>query len=417
MEVKIETIGARGDGITHVDGKPVYVAFGLPGEVINVELGAKRGDGQIASILDIITPSSDRVTPPCPHYEKCGGCALQHLSDDAIKREKRQILVRALERKGFDGLQVNQTLSAPAGTRRRVRLACLRLRGRTILGFNERAGANIIDLKACPVSAPGIEAIIKPLRKMCTNMPSLGKAADIQITLSDNGPDIVFYPKTPKELSLDERFDLADFAEANGVARIAIESKGFVEPVAAIHDVQVNFAGYKVALPVGAFLQPSKDGENIIAGLVANAVKGADKVADLYAGCGSLTFPIAANPNGPTVHAVEGAEIQVNALRKTAGGTRVTSEIRDLAEEPLTVSELNKFDAVVFDPPRAGAMAQAEELSSSDVKTVVAVSCNPATMARDLRILEDGGYRITSITPIDQFTWSGHVEALTVLTK
>ena len=417
MEVKIETLGARGDGIAYVDGKPVYVAFGLPGESLDVELGPRRGDGHTARINKITTPSPDRIIPPCPHYETCGGCSLQHLSDSAIAIEKRQILARALARKGFSQLPIGETLSAPAGTRRRVRLACLRLRGRTILGFNERAGQNIVDLKSCPVSAPGISALLKPLRKMCTNMPSLGKAADIQITLSDKGPDIVFYPNSPKELSLDERFDLVDFAEANNIARIAIESKGLVEPVAAIHDVQVDFAGFKVALPVGAFLQPSKEGENIIAGLVAKAVEGADKVADLYAGCGSLTFPIAANPNKPTVHAVDGAEVQITALRKTAGGTRVTSEIRDLAEDPLDRDELNKFEAVVFDPPRAGAMAQAEALSESDVKKIIAVSCNPATLARDLRILVDGGYKIQSTSPIDQFTWSGHVEALVVLTK
>ena len=417
MEVTIEKLGAKGDGITHMDGKSIYVAFGLPNEVIDIELGPKRGDGQTALIKQIIKSSPDRITPPCVHYEKCGGCALQHLSDSAIANEKRQVLEKALERKGFHDLQINETLSAPAGTRRRVRLACLRLRGRTILGFNERAGTNIIDLKSCPVSAPGINAILKPLRKICTNLPSLGKAADIQVTLSDKGPDVVFYPKAPKELTLDERFDLVDFAEANGIARIAIESKGFVEPVAAIHDIQVNFAGYKVALPVGAFLQPSKEGEVIIANLVAKAVAGVEKIADLYAGCGSLTFPIAANPNKPTVHAVDGAEVQINALRKTAGGTRVTSEIRDLADNPLDKNELNKFEAVVFDPPRAGALSQAEALAGSNVEIVVAVSCNPATMARDLRILVDGGYRLQSVTPIDQFTWSGHVEAVAILTK
>ncbi len=279
------------------------------------------------------------------------------------------------------------------------------------------ASKNIIDIQSCHVVDQKINDLLTPLRKICSMISSFGYAFDIQITLSENGADITFHLKKLKGLSLDERLDLADFAHNHEIARLAIDLNGLIEPIVAMNDILVDFGGNKIALPVGGFLQPSKAGEDIIASLVASAVADADKIAHLYSGCGSLTFPIAENSNKPKIHAVDGANTQINALRKAAGGTRITTEIRDLAKNPLGVDELNKFDAVVFDPPRIGAMAQAKILAKSDVKKIIAVSCNPASLARDLQILATGGYKIRSITPIDQFTWSFHVEALVILSR
>ncbi len=420
MEIKIEKLGARGDGIAHINGEKTYVAFALPGENIDVTIGQRRNDGHIGIVNKIITPSSGRITPVCQYFKKCGGCVLQHLNNVNIASFKRQNLIEALKRKGFDDTELSltkPTISIDAGLRRRVRLSCLRLRGRVIIGFNMAASKNIIDIQSCHVVDQKINDLLTPLRKICSKISSFGNAFDIQITLSENGADITFHLKKLKGLSLDERLDLADFAHNHEIARLAIDLNGLIEPIVAMNDILVDFGGNKIALPVGGFLQPSKAGEDIIASLVASAVADADKIADLYSGCGSLTFPIAENSNKPKIHAVDGANTQINALRKAAGGTRITTEIRDLAKNPLGVDELNKFDAVVFDPPRIGAMAQAKILAKSDVKKIIAVSCNPASLARDLQILATGGYKIRSITPIDQFTWSFHVEALVILSR
>lgn len=418
LSVRITGLGARGDGLAENEtGDRFYVPFAIPDEQVRIKSGQKRGDGYAAELLAVEEASPERREAPCVHFGRCGGCALQHATDPAIARFKRDLVEKALARKGLNDLPFEDPLTTPPAARRRARLAILRLKGRSIVGFNERQGKMVLDLKQCPVLRPAIEALIPALRTLADGLPALGKGGDVQITEGDTGLEVIFIPDRNADLTLAERERLLDFAETHDIARLAWESDGFLEPVAGRRAVRVGFAGVPVDLPVGSFLQPSREGESHIAGLVREGVGDAGRVADLYCGCGSLTFPIATLPHQPIVFAADGLDSQIGALRRAAAGLKVTAEVRDLAKNPLSVSELNKFDAVVFDPPRAGAAAQAETLADSNVKRIVAVSCNPSTLARDLRILVDGGYRIERVVPVDQFTWSAHVEAVAILSR
>ena len=266
-----------------------------------------------------------------------------------------------------------------------------------MIGFNVRGTSRLIDIQECPVARPEIVALLPALRDLATSMNSLGKGGDIQVTLSDTGFDLMFIPARPSDPDLAERQRLVSFAEKHDIARIAWESDGFAEPVAARRPARLVIAGVPVDLPIGAFLQPSREGEAILVDLVRAGLPPA--------------------VGGANVFAAEGESAPVDALRRAAAGLRVQAECRDLAKHPLTEQELARYDAVIFDPPRAGAAAQAERLAWSTVKTIVAVSCNPATLARDLGVLMDGGYEVQKVTPVDQFTWSSHLEAVAVLTR
>ncbi|RED49839.1 class I SAM-dependent RNA methyltransferase [Aestuariispira insulae] len=418
VTVTIEHLGAQGDGIARdEDGKKYYVPLTLPGEEAEIRPLQKRGDGFSAKLLQLRKPSPERISPACRHFGRCGGCSLQHADERSLARFKQEQLSATLAHRGFRDLAIGETLSTGAGKRRRARFAAVRTKDRMILGFNERLNKTVLDLEECPLMTPALEAVLPPLRGLLQSLPSLGKAADIQITEAETGLEVVFYPAKEADPALKEREALLEFAEQQDIARIAWQSGGFLEPIAARRPVRVNFADVPVELPAGSFLQPSRTGEHHLAKLVQDGVGTAKRIADLYCGCGSLTFPAAKLPHNPVIHAVDGSEAQIGALRKAAHGMRITAEIRDLARDPLTSSELNRYDAVVFDPPRAGAREQAEELAGSTVKKLVAVSCNPGTMARDLRILVDSGYRITRMVPVDQFTWSPHLEAVAWLER
>ncbi len=420
VTVTVGRLGAQGDGIAEsAELGRLYIPYAAPGEKLLVRPGARQGDGRAARIEAVLSASPDRVEPPCRHFGSCGGCALQHLAPAAIARDKRRLLVDALARKGFEDVPVSETVSVPPGTRRRARLAIRRVKGRAILGFNERGGPMVVDLEECPLLLPELAAMLPDLRTLAVGMKSLGAAADLHLQASETGADLLFIPDKPADPGLDEREALTDFAERHGVARIAWqpEAGAAAEPVVAKRPPRITFNGIAIEPPPGAFLQPSRAGEKAIAGAVAAALGKADRVADLYAGCGSIGLALAGN--GKAVHAVEGLADHVTAFRKAGGaaGLRVSAEVRDLAMRPLEPDELARFDAVVFDPPRAGAAEQATRLAASQVPLIAAVSCNPSTLARDLRILADGGYEVLAATPIDQFPWSGHLEAVAILRR
>ncbi|NMM45156.1 class I SAM-dependent RNA methyltransferase [Rhodospirillaceae bacterium KN72] len=416
IEALVSEIGARGDGIAQSDQGLLFVPGTAPGDRVLVRPGPRRGEGRAAELLEVLEPGPDRVDPPCPHAKSCGGCSLQHIHPDTIAGTKRSILADALAHRGFDADIVTETRSVGPGTRRRLRVAVRRLGGRTVLGFNERASGNLVDISVCPIARPELVSLFPALRKLAASLNSLGKGGDFQLTLTETGVDLLIVPMRDVDPDLGERRRMVDFAEDHDLARIAWEIDAIPEPIVARRDAVMRFGGVPVALPMGAFLQPSAEGEAILVELVRAAIPGgADAVADLYSGCGSLSLPLVAD--GRNVLAVEGESAPVGALRAATGGMRVQTECRDLARAPLTVRELDRFDAVVFDPPRAGAAAQAEELAHSKVPRVIAVSCNPSTLARDLRLLVDGGYVLDRVVPVDQFTWSAHVEAVAVLSR
>lgn len=415
IEVVVDAIGARGDGIARSsDGDTLFIPDTAPGDRVIAAPGASRGDGRAARLVEILTSGPDRVAPACRHATICGGCVLQHLSAPAIADIKRGHLVDALARRGLPVDTVAETRSVPPGARRRIRLSAHRTGKRPVLGFNQRASAHLVDIAECPVTRPEITALLPDLHDLVLSLNSLGKGGDIQLTLSATGVDAVFFPLRDSDPDLSDRRRLAEFAEAHDLARIAWHSGGFTEPVASRRTPMVQFGNTLVEMPAGSFLQPSMEGEAILVDLVRQSIPAsARSVADLYAGCGSLSVPLAAA--GVNIHAVEGETAPVEAMRRAAGALRLQAECRDLARNPLSVAELNRFDAVILDPPRAGAAEQADMLSDSTVPVIVAVSCNPATLARDLRIMVDGGYTLGVVTPVDQFTWSGHLEAVAVL--
>lgn len=415
MDVTVEAIGAQGDGIANSPEGRLYIPFAAPGDRLRVEAGEPRGDGHAARIAEIIEPGVGRIKPVCRHFGDCGGCSFQHIAPDGIAEIKRNILTTALARRRLVSLLVDNTISVPPGTRRRVRLAFKRgMRG--ILGFNRRESRMVLNVMECPVVVPEIATLLAPLRELCHSLTALGKGADIQITLLDSGIDMLFLPEKASDPDLEARESLAAFAEAHDLCRLSWHNRHEHEPIAIRRTPSIRFGKVSVQPPPDAFLQPSAAGERaVVTAVLAGLAEAAPtRIADLYAGCGALTFPLAANAS---VQAIDGNGEMVSALRSAANGANVIVDKRDLWRNPMAPDELSIFDAVVFDPPRAGAKPLAEALARSSVPTVIAVSCNPSTLGRDLRILVDGGYTVERVTPIDQFPWSAHVEAVAVLRR
>lgn len=412
-EVTVSHIGIQGDGVANVAGERYYVPYSAPGDRLIVTPEKGRKEGQSARIEEIITQGPDRVEPICGHFGNCGGCALQHLSGDTIALTKRNFIVSALESRGFRDLDIKKTVSIAAGDRRRVRFSFHKGHA-PIIGFRARRSHHVVDVHECPAIRPAIMALVGPLRKLTTTIGAIGRSASLLVTETKSGIDLLIRPDRIADLSLQDRENLAAFAEQYDLARIGWEGRSGPEPVAQRRSPRMAFGSANIALPLGAFLQPSAAGESSIVNTVGNALSEATRIADLFAGCGALTFPLSSI--APT-HAVENDPDMVAAIRSGTATHPVTAMDRDLAQMPLVPRELESYDAVVFDPPRTGAKEQATQLAVSNVATIVAVSCNPATLARDLRLLVDGGYTVESVLPIDQFPWSSHVEAVAILQR
>lgn len=412
--VVVERIGARGDGIVMTADGAVYIPFSAPGDRYEVSKTTPRGDGKLATKARLVSPGPDRVDPPCPHFGTCGGCTLQQVALPAIADFKRDLLVDALSKRGFSDIAVAQTVSVPAASRRRARLSGIRTVKGWILGFNERGTNRITGIEGCLILRPALAALLPLLPTLLNGLPSMGRGGDVQLTEGSSGIELVLLPEKPKDLTLDERYFLTDWAEEHDLSRLVWQDKSGADPVIERRPFVLQILGASLAPPAAAFLQASEEGERAIVERVLAATKGARRVADLFCGCGTISLPMAAA--GHSVHAVEIDRSLLAAVQRMGGGN-VTVEARDLARNPIPAAALSPYDAVVFDPPRAGAADQAVEIAASPVPTVVAVSCNPATLARDLRILVDAGYRIESATPIDQFTWSSHLEAVAVLRR
>ncbi len=428
----IETLGARGDGVGRLDGRPVFVAGVLPGERARVQVTGERDGALRGEAIELLSESPSRVAPPCPHFGLCGGCALQHLDEAAYRDWKRGLVVEALARRGLTGAEVGSLVgplvSVPPGTRRRATLAAYRGRdGRVHLGFHETRGHAVVDLTACLILHPRLFALLAPLRGLLGTLLAgggrAGARAGAALTLTETGVDLLLTSLDSPDLEAREA--MAAFAEARDLARLswsAGEGKG-AEPVALRRAPRVRFSGVAVTPPPGGFLQPTAEGEAALVDAVLRGLpKGAERFADLYAGCGTFTFALASRGR---VHAVEGDSAALEALSaaaRAAGldagiGGRVEAEVRDLARQPLMAAELGRLDALVFDPPRAGARAQAEQIAASRLPAVVAVSCNPHTFARDARLLVDGGFELLEVTPIDQFAWTGHLELVAIFRR
>ena len=380
---RIVRIAARGEGVT-TDGR--HAALAAPGDRL-----LTNGS---------VEPGPDHATPPCRHFPVCGGCQLQHVSDDAYRTYIVDRIVGALQAQGIDRPDIAKLHLSPPRTRRRASMRAERRGKQVVLGFNEGASNRIVDLTECHVLLPELFVLAGPLRRLLARMlPDKGRAS-VTMTLADQGIDLMLGGFEADGLAAVEA--LSAFGAQNSLARLSLD-EGYGPSVRyAPGDITVTLGGVPVTLPEGAFLQATADGEAVLVDAVRTALAGSTRVADLFAGLGTFALALVAN-----VHAVEGARDAVLALKATR---RVDVEHRDLFRRPLTADDLNAFDGVVLDPPRAGAKAQVVELARSAVPRIAYVSCNPATFSRDAKVLIDGGYRLTHIQPVGQFRWSTHVE-------
>lgn len=410
-EVEITALGSRGDGIGHAEGTTLFVPYAAPGDRLKVRIQGEREGGYSACILERLVNGPDRAEPPCIHFGDCGGCAAQHIGRETYLTWKQGLLREALDRRSVDAA-LAPMIAIPPGTRRRAVFVAERRASNVILGFNAMGSSRVVDLSICHLLLPALVALLAPLRAALASVLRAGETADVSVTMSDSGIDLWLRNKRP--LALEQRQTLVALAERLDLARLS--AGGDAGPVALRRQPRMIFSGTPVNLPPDAFLQPSAGGEATLIKLAGDALAGRKRIADLYAGCGTFSFALA---SGRRLHAVEGHAGSLAALAAAAraSGGRITSERRDLAREPLGAIELNKFDAVVFDPPRAGAKEQAQQIARSKLDCVVGVSCNPTSFARDARILIDAGFQLKQVTPVDQFPWSAHLELVGVFSR
>jgi len=414
FEAAIDKVGHQGDGLT-TDGRPVPLT--LPGERVRARSVEDRSGKRHNRLLEVIEPSTQRVTPPCPHFTECGGCALQHWDMTAYSAWKQGIVQGTLNRAGFD-VACAPIVTSPLHSRRRVGLHA-RQAGKTVeIGFKARRSWDLVPIHTCPISDPAIVAALPQLQALAAGLFEHPKSAPIlHVTSSLTGLDIdISGVERGKSggLSADARMTIAMTAAEADFARVTIGG----EIAYGARPARVRFGPASVDLPAGSFLQATREAEAAMSGLVVTAIAGASRVADLFCGAGTFTFPLA---EVASVKAADGAAGAVNALKSaiaTAPGLKaVMPEVRDLFRRPMLATEMKGLDAVVFDPPRAGAEAQAREIAQSGVSRVVGVSCNPTTFIRDAKILIDAGFLLDRVTPIDQFLWSAHVELVAIFSR
>jgi 23S rRNA (uracil1939-C5)-methyltransferase len=407
LEVRIERLGAQGDGIAQGPEGPLFVPFTLPGELVRVEVPA---NGTRAETVEVLEPSRERHVPICRYFGTCGGCALQHMEAQAYLGWKRGLVVAGLAARGLDA-PVEPVRAVPPASRRRATFALGRTAQGPAFGYRAARSHAIVDIAACPVLSPAIAGRLPALKSALAPLLGGRREARITVTEAEQGLDVVVEGIRPSPGLMAK---LAAAGAAFGAARITLDSESLTLSGAAT----VSLSGAQVNLPPGTFLQATRESEAVLVGLVKDGMQGATLVADLFAGLGTFTFALAASA------AVDAFEQNNDASAGLAEAARATPRLkpvrsftRDLFRVPLTSRELARYDAVVLDPPRAGAKAQAEALAVSKVAKVVMVSCDPGTCARDLRLLVDGGYRITRVVPVDQFLFSQHIELVAELER
>jgi 23S rRNA (uracil1939-C5)-methyltransferase len=383
MPDEIVRIAARGDGVT-ASGR--HVPFGVPGDQL-------LEDGTLVE-------GPHHQKPPCRHFPECGGCQLQHVDDEAYRSYLVSRVASALAQHELT-TEIREPHLSPLNSRRRASLRALRVGKGAVIGFNAAKSHQIVDMRENYILRPELLALVAPMRELLATLLQAKRTAEVQMTLLDQGVDVALKGVEPKGLAAIEA--LTAFCERHGLARLSVDQglgpEVLYEPVPAT----VTLSGTPVPLPVGGFLQATEDGASALVDAVKVAVRDTTAIADLFAGIG--TFALALRGK---VYAAEASRDAVLSLKRAAPALAV--EHRDLYRRPLEIGELNRFDAVVLDPPRAGAEQQCIALAASTVKRIAFVSCNPATFARDAKLLVDGGFSLDWVRPVGQFRWSTHVE-------
>lgn len=383
MTEEIVRIAARGDGVT-ASGK--HVAFGVPGDAVTE-------DG-------VLIEGPHHQVPPCRHFPECGGCQLQHVDDVAYRGYLVSRIETALAQHDLNAA-IRDPHMSPPNSRRRASLRALHVGKTAVIGFNAAKSHRIVDMRENHILRPELLALIAPLRDMLVSVLQPKRTAEVQLTLVDQGVDLMLKGVEPKGYEAMEA--LTAFCERHRLARLSIDQGLGPETLFEPAPATITLSGVPVGFPVAGFLQATEDGEAALVACVREAVGDAGRTADLFAGLGTFALALAGK-----VYAAEASRDAVLALKRARPPLAV--EHRDLYRRPLDSSELKNFEAVVLDPPRAGAEQQATALAASAVARVAYVSCNPATFARDAKLLVDGGYRLEGVRPVGQFRWSTHVE-------
>lgn len=398
----IVRLGAQGDGIAlGADGER-FVPFALPGERVRE---ASQGLPELLS-----SPSPERRQPICKHFGVCGGCVAQHMSDTLYADWKQGIVVDVLRRRGLEA-EVAPLQRIPSASRRRAVFTAHRTRSGVVLGYHRRRSHELFDVEECPVLAPAIALQLATLRTIIAALD----VVDVRVTIlaTPSGLDIALETETPVASANIARL-VQSAARQDRIARISIAG----ETAFARAQPALDIDGAQIVPPPGVFVQAVAEAEQLMADAILKATSKAKRVADLFAGVGTFTLRLARRAR---VTAIDSDRQAIAALetaaRQAQGRKPIEARARDLFRDPLSPREFDAFDAIVFDPPYAGAKAQAESLARAKVPIIVAVSCNPATLARDLRSLVDGGYRIDQVIPIDQFLYSAHVEVVAILLR
>jgi 23S rRNA (uracil1939-C5)-methyltransferase len=387
MSEAIVRIAARGDGVT-ASGR--YAALAAPGDTL-------RDD-------DTVEPGPNHQHAPCRHFPECGGCQLQHVTDEAYRAYLKDRVAGALAQHGLV-TEIRAPHLSPPNSRRRASLRALKAGNGVVLGFNAERSARIVDMHECHVLRPELFVLVNPLRRLLATLLKPRRTAQVQLTLADQAVDVDIAGVEAEGLEAAEA--LTRFGEANRLARLALDEGHGMEARYEPDPVTVTLSGVAVPLPVGAFLQATVDGEAALVAAVREAVSGTGRPADMFAGLGTFAFALDGQ-----ITAAEASRDAVLALQSAArrAGRSITAEHRDLYRRPYDSKELAAFDAAVLDPPRAGAEAQVRQLAASSVPRIAYVSCNPATFARDAALLAGGGYRLEWARPVGQFRWSTHIE-------
>lgn len=387
MSEEIVRIAARGDGVT-AGGR--HVAFAAPGDQLLDDGTLRRGPGY--------------QDAPCRLFPQCGGCQLQHLTDAAYANYCASRVSGALAQHGLE-TEIRPPHISPPRSRRRATLRALKAGGKVLIGFNEAGSNRIVDMMECHILHPALFDLLEPLRGLLRSILPAKRTGEIQLTLTDQGVDLSL--KGVEVTGLEAVEDLTSFCERHRLARLSIDEGFGLEIRYEPQPVTVTLGGAMVAFPPGAFLQATSDGEAALTEAVREATTGSSRLADLFAGLGTFALSLDGQ-----VTAAEAARDAAAALRSASqrAGKPVNVEHRDLYRRPLDTRELAAFDAIVLDPPRAGAAEQVRELAASTVGRIAYVSCNPATFARDAETLVSGGYKLDWVKPVGQFRWSTHVE-------
>ncbi len=396
MSDPVVRIAAKGDGVT-AQGR--HVPLGVPGDVVEFDGSLTRGP--------------HHVDPPCRHFPQCGGCQLQHADEAALAQFVTERVVHAAQGQGLSIGELLPTHLSPPRSRRRVTLHGLKTAQGAVLGFREAGSHRIVDMCECHVLRPELFALVPDLRELFRRV-SGAVPVDVSLTLTDHGVDCAIRGLTVERL--DQTEALLAFAQNHGLARVSVDQGYGPDMIWEPDPVTIQLAGVPVAMPPGSFLQATSDGEAVLIDDARNGLQDTRIIADLFAGLGTFAFALSPTAKLLAVEAARDAHLACNAAAK-ASQRPVHALHRDLFRNPLQPAELNRFDAVLIDPPRAGAREQVAAIAASTLPRIVYISCNPSSWARDAKTLVAAGFRLAQLRPVGQFRWSTHVELTSVFVR